>query len=84
MTEKERLQDTIYKAKEEMAALAVLQYGESFNNDLYTQATAGKSVTYANALIDEALAFCGHPWHKFSNRRWSIAALVFLAEFTKQ
>ncbi len=83
MTEKERLQNTIYKAKEELSALAVLRYGKKFNNDLYSQAKAGKATTYANALIDEALAFCGHPWYKFSNRRWSIAALIFLAEFTK-
>lgn len=83
MTEKQRLQDIIYKAKEEQAALAVLRYDEKYNNGLYVKAITGRPTRYANALIDEAMAFCGHPWYSFSNRMWSIKALLFLAEFTK-
>jgi len=56
-------------------------YNSAFDNHLYTMATQGKGTQYANALIDEAMALCGSPFHKMSNRRWSVKAVAFLERF---
>jgi hypothetical protein len=62
---------------------AMQKYNGLYSNKFYLAATAEKTTEYANALIDEAMALCGHPRFKLSNRRWSDAALAFLAEFTE-
>jgi hypothetical protein len=61
--------------------MAMLRYHSHFDNERYRTATDGKSAQYANALIDEALAICGHPWYGLSHRRWSAAAQSFLKRF---
>jgi predicted urease superfamily metal-dependent hydrolase len=60
---------------------AMRRYHLRYDNELYRKATAGKSVAYANALIDEALAICGHPHYRLSRRRWAVPARVFLLQF---
>ena len=65
--------------KQEIAA--VERYQIRYNTATHMAATAGKITKYANALIDEALAICGSPYYKLSNRRWSKEALAYLALF---
>ena len=65
-----------------MTAEAMDKYNRCYHNPSYMAATHGKSVQYANALTDEALALCGHPRYKLSHRRWSDEALAHLAQFT--
>ena len=60
------------------ARAAMKRYHAHYHNDLYRDAVEGKSVEYANALIDEALAICGHPYYKLSRRRWAKPARAFL------
>ena len=60
---------------------AMRRYHHRFDNDAYLRAIADKSVAYANALIDEALALCGHPYYKLSRRHWARPARTFLARF---
>jgi len=63
---------------------AYARYHACYDNDLYTKAIHGKNnPIYANLLTDEALALCGHPHHKLSDRNWSKGALEFLALFSK-
>lgn len=73
------------KAQNELAGKqwqqAMDRYNERYNNRTYQAATAGKSVKYANALTGEAMALCGCPYYKLSNRQWSEAALAHLANF---
>ena len=57
------------------------RYSERFDAHLYNVATARKSSVYANALIDDALAICGSPYYKLSDRRYSAEALTFLQLF---
>ena len=71
--------------QEEIAQLqthdAMQRYHCRYSNHAFTRATEGKSNAYANALIDEALAICGHPYYKLSRRRWAPAARAFLEHF---
>jgi len=60
---------------------AMKRYNENFNARLYNQATARKSVGYANRLIDDALAICGSPHYAISDRRYSKEAMTFLEAF---
>lgn len=60
---------------------AMNKYNNNYDNDLYRKATENKSNKYANALIDEALALCGSPFFKMSNRKWSPEAENFLNKF---
>ena len=73
-----KAQNTLAKNQD---SLAMAKYNNNYNNHLYQIATQGKSSTYANALIDEAMAICGSPYYRLSFRQWSKAALSFLAEF---
>jgi hypothetical protein len=66
---------------------AMKLYNERYNNDLYKAAIKGRSVNYANALTDEALAYCGSPYHQvhmYKYGGWSEAAVAFLAEFCRE
>jgi len=56
-------------------------YHQHYNNARFVGATYHRTTEYANALIDEALAICGHPHHRLSRRRWSAEAVAFLAAF---
>ena len=56
-------------------------YNARFDSRLYAIATNGKSVKYCNALIDAAMALCGAPWYKLTNRKWGEAAIKFLECF---
>jgi len=67
-----------------MADLAFARYNGLYDNNLYTRATTGRTVVYSNALIDQALAICGHPHYKVSFRRWGKDALAFLANFARE
>ena len=60
---------------------AMQRYHARFDNAAFTRATEGKTSAYANALIDEALAICGHPWYGLSHRHWSAEAVDFLSKF---
>lgn len=60
---------------------AMRRYHAGYNNITFLKATVGKSVQYANALIDESLAICGSPYYKMSNRKWSAEALEHLSNF---
>ncbi len=62
-------------------AVAMRRYHRRYVNTVYRGATDRKSVEYANALIDEALAICGHPQYKLSRRWWAEPALAFLRLF---
>lgn len=73
-------QDTTAEKQNE---ISLARYNARFDNRLYSAATAGKSNTYANALIDEALAICGNPYYKISRRAWSAKAREFLAKFDR-
>lgn len=68
-------------AKPQKAAME--RYHAGYDNRLYSKAIEGKSVSYANALTNEALALCGSPYYNVTRRRWSQAALDFLKEFVK-
>lgn len=69
-------------AKSQVHAASVV-YSRCYNNDLYHRAIKGRSVAFVNTLIDHALALCGDPHHKITRRRWSAAALEFLAQFER-
>lgn len=61
---------------------ALARYHDRFCSETYNRAIKGRSVTYANALTDEALAYCGDPHYQIHPyRRWSKAALEHLARF---
>ena len=64
-----------------MARRAITRYNNRFDPAAYNAATKGRSTRWANALISEALAICGHPHYRLSRRRWGKAALAFLALF---
>ena len=64
------------------ARAAMQKYHRGFVNDVYRSAVEGKSAGYANALIDEALALCGHPYYRLSYRRWAQSAQDFLKLFS--
>ena len=65
------------------ARAATKRYHTHFDNDAYHRAVEGKSVAYANALTDEALALCGHPYYKLSRRHWARPAQSFLRLFRR-
>ena len=67
-----------------MAVLAFARYNGLYDNNLYTRATTGRTVVYSNALIDQALAICGHPNYRVSFRHWGKDALAFLANFAQE
>ena len=60
---------------------ALTRYNSRYENALYMVATRGMNSKSANALIDDALAICGHPSYKRSARRWNKRAQKFLAQF---
>jgi len=80
-TEAETAEDSIKARHRQMSDGAMTHYHDHFNNETYLAATEGKGVKYANALIDECMALCGHPRFNLSNRRWSGEALDHLANF---
>ena len=63
------------------ARKAMQRYHACYDNVAFIKATQGKTSLYANALIDEALAICGHPWYGLSHRHWSAEAVGFLRKF---
>lgn len=60
---------------------ATRHYNGRYDNHVYSKATQGRGNAYANALIDEALALCGSPFYKLSNRNWGKDAQAFLSLF---
>ena len=75
-------QITRYQLGSRGSDTATVKYSSRFFAHLYNAATKGKSTEYANALIDDALALCGSPFHKLSRRHWGEKALLFLDPFT--
>lgn len=72
---------------EKMRDYAMPRYHARFDSDLYRAAVQDNGDDYAergNALIDEALALCGHPYYSASNTAWTLAELAFLVPFTKE
>ena len=70
------------RRKDAQSARAVQRYNSCYNNVLFIGATSGKSSTYANRLIDDALALCGDPYYFFPpSRRYCAAAWRFLDLF---
>ena len=70
-----------HKLGEAQTTVASNRYHYSYNNKAYTLATQGKSISYCNGLIDDAMALCGHPLYRLSYRRYSQAAIAFLSCF---
>jgi len=64
-----------------LTADASNRYHAKYDNIAYRKATSGKSVKYANALIDEAMAVCGHPSFRVTWRSWGVEAEAFLERF---
>jgi len=64
-------------------ARAMNKYNQLYDNALYAQAVNGKSNQYANQLINNALALCGHPHYRMSDRKWSQDAFRFLMVFSR-
>jgi hypothetical protein len=60
---------------------ALRRYKALMDGELYQAAVANLSVRSAGALLDDASAWCGHPMHKVSHRRWGSAARAFLDPF---
>ena len=63
--------------------MAMARYHSRFDNERYRTAIEGRSINYANALTDEALAICGHPYYRLSRRYCSAAARAFLEVFSR-
>lgn len=63
---------------------AMNRYHRQHHSNLFDAAIKDKSNGYANALIDEAMALCGHPWYKLSHRRWGEKAKEYLWWFVQQ
>jgi hypothetical protein len=63
------------------AAQAIQHYDKCFQRPIYLIAIKNKSFSYANALKYEAMAICGSPHYKLSNRNWGNEAIEFLALF---
>jgi len=56
-------------------------YHTCYDNTSFYKATSEKTSKYANALIDAALAICGHPSYALTHRNWSADAIAFLEKF---
>lgn len=63
------------------AKQAMDRYNRKFCSVSYRRATKNRTNKYANELIDEALALCGHPAYTQSDRNWHSRARRFLALF---
>ena len=83
-TQKEQKMTAQHELANAQEQLAINKYNRRYNNGIYTAATTGKSTRHANALMDDAMAICGHPHYKLSNRRWSSEALEFLGLFVER
>jgi hypothetical protein len=60
---------------------ALRRYKALMDGELYQAAVANLSVRSAGTLLDDASAWCSHPEHKVSRRRWGPAAKAFLDPF---
>ena len=69
------------KRYRDQVELAMRSYNLHYDNLLFQSATHDKTSKYANALIDEALALCGHPYYGISHRNWGYYASAFLEHF---
>ena len=72
--------------KEELAARAekaMKHYHKMYDNEAYKAATVhrGTDADRHNALIDSALAICGHPRFTYHAYEWDTRELVFLFLF---
>lgn len=56
-------------------------YHKRYGNGIYTAATEGASGDRCNALLDSAMALCGHPRLGFVDLDWGDKELGFLALF---
>lgn len=71
-----------YKIDDVVVTRSNAHYNRCFNSDVYKAAIGGKSVAYANRLLDYAQAICGNPYFKFRvGLRLSPAAIAFLQLF---
>lgn len=68
--------------RQDIAAMRL--YNARFDNRVYTRATINRNATYSNALIDDAMAICGHPSFALSWRHWSPEAIAFLSLFAQE
>lgn len=73
--------ELISRRIEEMTAAATARYKERYDSKAYRAATVSLTIASANALLDDALFLCGHPYYTRSNRDWSENVLEFLALF---
>lgn len=66
---------------------AAKRYNVAVNMEAYRAATKGKSLSYCNVLIDDAMALCGSPFHALSKRflaeSYSAEAARFLSGFAE-
>ena len=66
----------------EQEEMAMKKYRLGYSSKTYLTAVTGRTIKYANALINEAMARSGHPHYKLSNRNWSKKAQEFLKLFS--
>lgn len=62
---------------------AMKRWHENYDNDLYLAAVEGKSVEYANQLIDTSMAYCNHPSYQIASVKtyWNETSTEFLVNF---
>jgi hypothetical protein len=75
------MDERIEKAADRQWIRARRRYERLCDVELYGKAVEGKSPTYVDAILREAWALCGSPYARITRRRWSEAALRFLAAF---
>lgn len=68
-----------------ISAAAMQKYNERFDNELFLAATSWNNSPRANALIDEAMALCGHPRFALDpSAHWTDEELAFLNLFCEE
>jgi len=62
-------------------ARANKRYHAHYDNYLFTLAARDRRIERTNALLDTALALCGHPTYHVDRTEWNTAEWAFLACF---
>jgi len=70
-----------YGLAEEQYTKAIEKYYERFDGVLYDKAIQGRPHACILALLRDADALCGSPFHKMRKENWDKDALAFLQLF---
>ena len=79
----DKLSEAEMTAATQASVKATKHYNRCYDNEAFKAAVAGKSTTYANAVIDDALALSGCPFYQMSRRRYCAETRHFLAAFER-